>query len=57
MAPEFALAALLAGVVLLLLNLINSSWMGMGDVKLGLLSCRGRFSPPSTRSRPTTAGT
>lgn len=36
-APEFALAAILSGVVLLLPNLINSSWMGMGDVKLGLL--------------------
>lgn len=36
-APECLLAALLAGVVLLLPNLINSSWMGMGDVKLGLL--------------------
>jgi prepilin signal peptidase PulO-like enzyme (type II secretory pathway) len=36
-ALECALAALLAGVVLLLPNLINSSWMGMGDVKLGLL--------------------
>ncbi len=36
-ALEFVLAALLTGVALLLPNLINSSWMGMGDVKLGLL--------------------
>jgi prepilin signal peptidase PulO-like enzyme (type II secretory pathway) len=36
-AIEFVLAALLAGVALLLPNLINRSWMGMGDVKLGLL--------------------
>ncbi|MDQ6804825.1 MAG: prepilin peptidase [Actinomycetota bacterium] len=36
-AIEFVLAALLAGVALLIPNLINSSWMGMGDVKLGLL--------------------
>ncbi len=34
---EFVLAALLAGVALLIPNLINRSWMGMGDVKLGLL--------------------
>jgi leader peptidase (prepilin peptidase)/N-methyltransferase len=36
-AIEFLLAALLGGFVLLLPNLISSSLMGMGDVKLGLL--------------------
>jgi len=36
-APEFLLAALVGGGVLLLPNLISSSLMGMGDVKLGLL--------------------
>jgi prepilin signal peptidase PulO-like enzyme (type II secretory pathway) len=36
-AIEFLLAALLAGAVLLLPNLISASLMGMGDVKLGLL--------------------
>jgi leader peptidase (prepilin peptidase)/N-methyltransferase len=36
-AAEFVLATLLAGVVLLIPNLISSTWMGMGDVKLGLL--------------------
>jgi leader peptidase (prepilin peptidase)/N-methyltransferase len=34
---EFVLATLLAGFVLLIPNLIQSSWMGMGDVKLGML--------------------
>jgi len=34
---EFVSAALLAGGVLLVPNLIRRSWMGMGDVKLGLL--------------------
>jgi prepilin signal peptidase PulO-like enzyme (type II secretory pathway) len=36
-AIEYVLAALLAGVVLVIPNLIRSSWMGMGDVKLGML--------------------
>jgi len=36
-AIEFLLAALLAGAALLVVNLISSSWMGMGDVKLGML--------------------
>jgi leader peptidase (prepilin peptidase)/N-methyltransferase len=36
-APEFALAALAAAVVLTLPNLFNRSAMGMGDVKLCLL--------------------
>jgi leader peptidase (prepilin peptidase) / N-methyltransferase len=36
-ATEFLLAALLAGAVLLLPNLISASLMGMGDVKLGVL--------------------
>jgi leader peptidase (prepilin peptidase)/N-methyltransferase len=36
-ADEFVLAGLVAGGVLLLPNLIHSDWMGMGDVKLGLL--------------------
>ena len=36
-AIEFLLAAVLGGFVLLLPNLISSSLMGMGDVKLGLL--------------------
>ena len=36
-ATEFGLATLLAGVALLIPNLINSEWMGMGDVKLGML--------------------
>jgi leader peptidase (prepilin peptidase) / N-methyltransferase len=35
--PEFALAALTAGVAFLLPNLISSSLMGMGDVKLVFL--------------------
>jgi leader peptidase (prepilin peptidase)/N-methyltransferase len=34
---EFVLAALVTSGVLLIPNLISSSWMGMGDVKLGLL--------------------
>jgi prepilin signal peptidase PulO-like enzyme (type II secretory pathway) len=34
---EFVLATALAGVVLLIPNLISSAWMGMGDVKLGML--------------------
>jgi prepilin signal peptidase PulO-like enzyme (type II secretory pathway) len=36
-AIERLLAALLVGAVLLLPNLISSSWIGMGDVKLGML--------------------
>jgi leader peptidase (prepilin peptidase) / N-methyltransferase len=36
-ASEFVLAALLAGTALLIPNLLNSSWMGMGDVKLAIL--------------------
>jgi leader peptidase (prepilin peptidase)/N-methyltransferase len=36
-AGEFCLAALLAGIALLVPNLINSAWMGMGDVKLAML--------------------
>jgi leader peptidase (prepilin peptidase)/N-methyltransferase len=36
-ATEFVLATLLAGFALLIPNLIRSSWMGMGDVKLGML--------------------
>jgi prepilin signal peptidase PulO-like enzyme (type II secretory pathway) len=36
-AAEFGLATLVAGVALLIPNLINSDWMGMGDVKLGML--------------------
>jgi leader peptidase (prepilin peptidase) / N-methyltransferase len=36
-ATEFVLATLLAGFTLLVPNLIRSSWMGMGDVKLGML--------------------
>jgi leader peptidase (prepilin peptidase)/N-methyltransferase len=36
-ALEYVLAALLAGAALLLPHLLSSSWMGMGDVKLGLL--------------------
>jgi leader peptidase (prepilin peptidase)/N-methyltransferase len=36
-AAEFGLATLMAGVALLIPNLINSNWMGMGDVKLGML--------------------
>ena len=35
--PEFLLAALVAGGLLLIPNLISSSWMGMGDVKLAVL--------------------
>jgi leader peptidase (prepilin peptidase)/N-methyltransferase len=35
--PEFLLAALVAGGLLLIPNLINSAWMGMGDVKLAVL--------------------
>jgi leader peptidase (prepilin peptidase) / N-methyltransferase len=35
--PAFVLAALVAGGLLLIPNLINSSWMGMGDVKLAVL--------------------
>jgi len=36
-AIEFLLAALVGGFLLLVPNLISSSMMGMGDVKLGLL--------------------
>jgi leader peptidase (prepilin peptidase)/N-methyltransferase len=36
-AVECTLAALLAGLALLLPNLISSSWIGMGDVKLAML--------------------
>ena len=36
-AVECVLAALLAGLALLIPNLINSSWIGMGDVKLAML--------------------
>jgi leader peptidase (prepilin peptidase)/N-methyltransferase len=35
--PELLLAALVAGGLLLIPNLISSSWMGMGDVKLAVL--------------------
>jgi leader peptidase (prepilin peptidase) / N-methyltransferase len=35
--PGFLLAALVAGGLLLIPNLINSAWMGMGDVKLAVL--------------------
>lgn len=36
-AAEFVLAALLAGLALLVPNLVNSAWIGMGDVKLAAL--------------------
>jgi prepilin signal peptidase PulO-like enzyme (type II secretory pathway) len=36
-ALERVLATLLVGAVLLIPNLISSSWLGMGDVKLGML--------------------
>jgi prepilin signal peptidase PulO-like enzyme (type II secretory pathway) len=36
-ALEYLLAALVAGALLLIPNLISSAWMGMGDVKLALL--------------------
>ena len=36
-AAEFGLATLLTGAALLIPNLINGDWMGMGDVKLGML--------------------
>jgi leader peptidase (prepilin peptidase) / N-methyltransferase len=36
-AVECALATLLAGLALLIPNLISSSWIGMGDVKLAML--------------------
>jgi leader peptidase (prepilin peptidase)/N-methyltransferase len=36
-AIECAVAALLAGLALLIPNLIRSSWIGMGDVKLAML--------------------
>jgi leader peptidase (prepilin peptidase) / N-methyltransferase len=36
-AVECAVASLLAGLALLLPNLIRSSWIGMGDVKLAML--------------------
>jgi len=35
--PGLALAGLLAAALLLIPNLVNGSWMGMGDVKLALL--------------------
>jgi leader peptidase (prepilin peptidase) / N-methyltransferase len=35
--PELLLAALVAGGLLLIPNLISTSWMGMGDVKLAVL--------------------
>ena len=35
--PEFALAAFGAAVAFLVPNLLNPSWMGIGDVKLALL--------------------
>jgi len=35
--PELLVAALVAGGLLLIPNLISSSWMGMGDVKLAVL--------------------
>jgi leader peptidase (prepilin peptidase)/N-methyltransferase len=36
-APEFLLAPVAVGLVLMLPNVVNRSAMGMGDVKLGLL--------------------
>jgi prepilin signal peptidase PulO-like enzyme (type II secretory pathway) len=36
-ALEWALAAILAPLVLMIPQLLGRSWMGMGDVKLGLL--------------------
>jgi leader peptidase (prepilin peptidase)/N-methyltransferase len=36
-AVECVVAALLAGLVLLIPNLISSAWIGMGDVKLAVL--------------------
>lgn len=35
--PGYLLAAIVTATLLLIPSLFNSSWMGMGDVKLGLL--------------------